>query len=128
MRQLAAAIALAIGCGAPLAAHHSFATYYFEDQTVSIEGVVAEFALKAPHAWLYVLATDEQGRVQRYSAEWSNPTRLERDGITKDTLRAGDRVMVTGSPGRTASEYAMHLKRIERLSDGWKWGGPPVRR
>jgi hypothetical protein len=117
------ALALVIASGAAAGAHHSFAAYYFEEQQVTIEGVLVEFELKAPHAWVHVLAPDADGRMQRYSAEWSNPTRLARDGIDKDTLRAGDRVTVTGSPGRVASEYKLHLKQITRQPDGWTWGG-----
>ena len=41
----------------------------------------------------------------------------------KDTLKPGDRVIVTGSPGRNAAERKIHLKRIERPADGWSWGG-----
>jgi hydrogenase maturation factor len=65
--------------------------------------------------------TDDRNSAQRYSAEWANPNRLSRDGITKDTLKAGDHVIVTGSPGRNASENKIHLKQIERPADGWKW-------
>lgn len=129
MRLLAAAL-LVLVLGASAAAHHSFAAYYFEDQLVRIEGVVDAFEVVAPHAWLYVLAPDAAGQVQRYAAEWSNPQRLARDNIDKDTLRKGDRVIVRGSPGRVAAELKIHLKAVERPADGWNWRGhntPPVR-
>jgi hypothetical protein len=106
-----------------LRAHHSFAAYYFEEQSVSIEGEVVEFEYVAPHAWVHVLAPDAAGQMQRYAAEWSNPSRLARDGIERTTLKPGDRVVITGSPGRKASEYKVHLKRIQRAADGWSWGG-----
>jgi len=47
--------------------------------------------------------------------------------VTKDTLRPGDKVIVTGSPPRDPSEYRLHLKRIERPADGWKWSGGGAR-
>ena len=78
---------------------------------------------RAPLAWLYVLAPDADGQMQRFSAEGANPQRLSRDGITADRLKPGDVVRVTGSPGRTPSERKIHLKRIERPADGWTWGG-----
>jgi len=109
--------------GAPLQAHHSFATYYHEDQSVTIEGVVLEFDFRAPHAWVYFNVPDAQGQARRFSAEWANPNRLSRDAITRETLKPGDRVVITGSPGRTASENKIHLKRIERPADGWRWSG-----
>jgi len=115
--------ALALVMSAALHAHHSFAAYYFEEQSVSIEGAVDVFELRAPHAWVYVIAPDSEGRLQRYAAEWANPTRLRGDGITRETLKAGDHIIITGSPGRTASEYKIHLKWVRRPSDGWEWGG-----
>ena len=115
--------AAALLSGAVASAHHSFAAFYFEDQSVSIEGEIDAFENRAPHAWVYVMAPDPDGRVRRYGAEWANPRRLQRDGITSETLKAGDRVAITGSPGRVASDYKVHLKRIRRLSDGWEWRG-----
>lgn len=114
-------LAVLLSLSTPAQGHHSFASYYFEDQSVTVEGEVAGFDYAAPHAWVHVLAPDERGTLRKFSAEWANPRRLARDGITRDTLRNGDRVRITGSPGRTAAEYKIHLKRIERPADGWAW-------
>ena len=121
-------VAVALLVGASVSGHHSFAAYYFEEQSVTIEGDVVEFDLRAPHAWLYVMAPDARGQLQRFGAEWGNPNRLSRDGITATTLKAGDRVIVTGSPGRVATENKIHLKRVRRPADGWEWGGRRVDR
>src|SRR5688572_20321510 len=121
MRQMLVAIGIAAGLAVSASAHHSFSAFYFEDQTIAIEGDVLEFDYSAPHAWVHLSAPDARGQSQRFSAEWANPTRLSRDGITKDTLKPGDHVVITGSPGRKASEYKVHLKRIERPADGWRW-------
>jgi hypothetical protein len=43
--------------------------------------------------------------------------------MSRDTLKPGDRLIVTGSPSRDPSAYRMHLKRIERPADGWTWIG-----
>jgi hypothetical protein len=123
MRRILTALGIALSAAAGAYAHHSFPAYYFEDQSVTIEGSVIEFEYRAPHAWLHVLAPDADGQMQRFSAEWANPRRLARDGVTVDRIKSGDVVRVTGSPGRTASERKIHLKRIERAADGWTWGG-----
>ena len=123
-RPLTLAIAIvAIGSSATLSAHHSFAAYYFEEQTIEIEGTVSELEFKAPHVWVHVATRDAAGKERTYSAEWANPTRLERDGMTRDTLKVDDVVHVWGSPSRNASDNRMHLKRIQRPSDGWQWAG-----
>jgi hypothetical protein len=123
MNRILIALGIALLAAGGAHAHHSFSAYYFEEQTVTIEGTVDVFEYRAPHAWLHVLAPDADSQMQRFSAEWANPQRLARDGVTVDRLKPGDVVRVTGSPGRTASERKIHLKRIERPADGWVWGG-----
>jgi hypothetical protein len=109
--------------GIPAYAHHSFAAYYHESQSISLEGTIHEFQYKSPHAIVVFHVADAGGRTQKYEAEWGNPSRLQRQGITATALRPGDLVRITGSPGRKASENKVHLKRIHRPSDGWTWGG-----
>jgi hypothetical protein len=111
----------AVAAGVPASAHHSFAAEYFEDQTVSLEGEVVQFDYRNPHAWVHVMARDESGELQRFSAEWSNPTRLKQQGLTAESIKPGDQVIITGSPGRKPAERRLHLKAIERPADGWKW-------
>ena len=123
MTRILLALGAAVLADAVAHAHHSFAAYYFEEQSVTIEGALDTFEYRAPHAWVFVMAPDAEGRLQRYGAEWANPTRLRGDGITRDTLKAGDHVVITGSPGRTPSEYKVHLKQIRRPADGWEWRG-----
>ena len=97
-------------------AHHSFAQYYFEDRSITIEGELVRFDYKNPHAWVYLDTKDEQGMIQQYSAEWANPNRLSRDNITRDSLKAGDHV-AAGNP---------QLRSIvpKRLSDVGAQGAP----
>lgn len=124
MRRISLSIAIgALVAVVPASAHHSFATYYVEDQSITLEGVVQEFQYRSPHAILVFTAPDSNGRTQTFAAEWSNPRRLSTQGITAATLKPGDVVVVTGSPGRTASEYKVHLKGIRRPADGWTWSG-----
>ena len=118
-RTLTALVIGTIVAVVPASAHHSFAAFYFESQSITLEGVVQEFQLRSPHAVLVFTAPDQDGRTQTYAAEWGNPRRLGGQGVTKDTLKPGDVVIVTGSPGRVASEYKVHLKGIRRAADGW---------
>lgn len=112
----------------PVHGHHSFAAFYAEDESVSVQGQVVEFDYRNPHALVVFEARDNDGHVQRISAEWANPGRLSQQGILKDSIKPGDRVIVTGSPSRNSTELKMHLKGITRLSDGWQWAGRGERR
>ena len=114
-------LVIVMASGPLVSGHHSFAAHYFEEQSVTVKGTLVEFDYSAPHAWVHFTSNDDSGSLRRYAAEWANPNRLSRDGITKDTLKAGDYLVVTGSPGRKPSENRIHLKGIERPSDGWRW-------
>jgi len=108
----------------PTSAHHSFAAHYFEEQRVSIEGDVVQLDYRSPHSWVHVNAKDEAGVMRQVAAEWASAPRLKQWGITEDTLKPGDRIVLTGSPSRDPSAYRMHLKSIVRPADGWQWSGP----
>ncbi|MBI2150187.1 MAG: hypothetical protein HYU27_06230 [Acidobacteria bacterium] len=124
MKRLLLAFSLALPiAGVSMHAHHSFAAHYFEEQSISIQGELVEFEYKSPHAWIHVMAKNGKGELERFSAEWANPNRLKQQGVSKDTLKPGDYVIITGSPGRNPSERLLHLKRIVRPADGWKSGG-----
>ena len=124
MRRTLMTLAIAtLVAGIPTYAHHSFAADYFEEQSITIEGDVQEFQFRNPHSLLMFDVKDQGGRVQMYTAEWGNVGRLTSQGVSKESLKYGDHVVITGSPGRIASAFRVHLKGIERPSDGWQWGG-----
>jgi hypothetical protein len=106
----------------PVLAHHSFATYYIEQDTIEVEGDVVEFEYKNPHSWIHIMSRDPFGKPKAYDVEWASTSQLENDGITKRTLHSGDFVRIWASPNRDPSDNRIRLKRIERRSDGWQWG------
>ena len=106
----------------PLLGHHSFAEFYLEEDTIEIEGQIIEVQYKNPHSWIHVQGEDAFRRSTVYSVEWASVSRLERDGITKRTLREGDMVRIWASPNRNPNDNRVRLKRIERRGDRWSWG------
>ena len=106
----------------PAAARHSFAAVYQADETVQIEGKVAQFQFRNPHSVLHVLVPDDSGGMTRWAVEWQGATQLGARGVTGATLRPGDPVIVTGNPGRVAEEHRMLLRTIKRTTDGFGWG------
>ena len=121
-RALLTLVGGAIAAGVPVYAHHSFSASYFENQTVRIEGEMVEFQYRNPHATMMVAVRDETGQVQTFTAEWGGTARLRREGVTAQTFRVGDYLILSGSPGKRPEEHMLHLKRIERPADGGKWG------
>jgi hypothetical protein len=109
----------------PAAAHHSFAAVYQPDETIQIEGRVVQFLFRNPHSVLHVLVPDESGGSTRWAIEWQGATQLGANGMSAQTLRPGDPVIVTGNPGRVEAEHRMLLVTIKRTTDGFGWGSRP---
>ena len=108
---------------ARLQGHHNFADTYLEADTIDIEGEVVEFQYRNPHSWIHVQAQDAFGAQKIYSGEWASVSRLEREGITRDFFKVGDRLRIWASPNRNPNDNRIRIKRMERRSDKWKWGG-----
>ena len=81
---------------APLAAHHSFAAEYDETKPVTVTGTVSKVEWKNPHIWFYVEAKDAGGKVTTWGFSGGPPGMLLRRGITKEVLKVGDVVTVSG--------------------------------
>jgi hypothetical protein len=104
-------------------AHHSFAATYFVDQEITVEGTLTQFLYRNPHSFVKVESKDDKGNVVTWSVEWGGGAQLTQEHVTRDTLKPGDHVIVTGNPGRDPSEHRIRLHKIVRPSDGWKWEG-----
>lgn len=118
------AVTLLMWGGGLTFAHHSVAATYIVGKSVRIEGTLKEFIWRNPHSFMRVEATDEKGGKQLWVIEGAAPQVLTEAGLTATTLRPGDRVIVTGMPGRIAEDHRLLLHTIERPSDGFKWVGP----
>jgi hypothetical protein len=117
----ALALTAALLCVGRVSAHHSFAATYVEDQQMSIEGEVVQFVYRNPHALLQLMAPDGNRQMQRWTVEWEGRGQLDHEGVTSMTIKVGDRVVVTGNPGRNASDHWLRAQTIIRPKDGWKW-------
>jgi hypothetical protein len=123
-RWLVGVFVVGVGLSAvPALAHHSFAATYFDDKTQTIEGNLVQFVFRNPHSFVHLEAPDEKGEVQRWAIEWASGQALNQQGLTRETLKIGDHVVVTGAPGRNAEDHRMRMRSITRPKDGWKWSG-----
>jgi hypothetical protein len=106
-------------------AHHSFTATYFEDRQVTIEGKLLQFMFRNPHSFVHVEAPDDQGEMHRWAVEWGGAAQLSNQGLSNQTLRAGDVVQITGNPGRDPSDHRIRMLYLKRNSDGFDWGRRP---
>jgi len=121
MTRLLAAMAAAAAMAAQAYAHHSFPDVYVEDRTVTIQGELAQIVLRNPHSFVQVLVKQKDGSLVRYAAEWVGATELGGQGVTRETLKPGDYVIISGWPGRSPTDHRVRMTSLRRPKDGFGW-------
>ena len=94
------AIALPLVAGTAAFAHHSYSATYDLRQQVTLEGKLVQFVFKNPHSFVTIQAPDDKGVMQRWSVEWSGTGQLSNQGVTRETLRVGDEIVMSESVAR----------------------------
>jgi len=79
----------------PMFAHHGTAAYDLS-KTVTVKGKVTRFNFINPHVQVYFDVTDDKGNTEHWQAELTSPNHLIRVGWTKESLKPGDDVTITG--------------------------------
>ena len=103
-------------------AHHSFQASYDTDTVQEIKGKLVQLNFRNPHSSVMVMAPDANGVMQRWGVEWGGASALTRQGLTRDSFKAGDEVVIKGQPGREESDHRLRMLSIVRSSDGFGWG------
>lgn len=111
--------------GIKLYAHHSFAATYFEDKQDTIEGDLSQFLFRNPHSFVHVDGKDKDGKPVTWAVEWGGGGQLGRTGVTRDTLKVGDHVIIVGNPGRNPDDHRLRMIKLKRTNDNYTWGTKP---
>ena len=99
-------------------AHHSFAAEYDTKKPVELKGIVTSIDWVNPHAWIHMDVKDESGKATPWDCELGSPNLLMRNGWRKDTIKAGDVIIVNGSAAKDGANIAN--ARTVRMEDGRK--------
>ena len=67
---------------------------------VTLVGTVTEFVWANPHCQIYFDVTDDNGNIAHWGAETTTPAMLKRNGWTKDSMKAGNKITITVFPSR----------------------------
>ena len=122
-RVLLAVAATLIACTTAYA-HHSYAATYDVTREVKLEGKLVQFVYRNPHSFVHLMAADDKGVPQRWAVEWSGTTQLGSQGVSRESLKIGDEVVIVARPSRVPGEYRALMLRLKRTSDGFTWGSP----
>jgi hypothetical protein len=99
-------------------AHHLISAVYDSSRQVKIEAVIREFQFINPHPFIDVEVKPARGNAQQWRLEMDNRSELVDIGMTAETLKQGDRIVVSGSPGRTQAQ-TLYINRLDRPADGF---------
>lgn len=115
-------LAGSLAISGPAFAHHNVVSVY-ERKSITVKGTVTGYEWSNPHSIISVAVTDEHGTVEEWHAEILPPAEMTRAGWTKESVKLGDEVTLTGRPGK----HAQRIMWLEYLvtADGKKLSRKP---
>jgi Family of unknown function (DUF6152) len=106
----ALAVVVLVLVSVPIFAHHGAASYDLSKMT-TLKGTVTSIQWMNPHATINIDANDATGKTQKYIVESVSPLGLSRRGWTKDSLKPGDQITVSGN----LSQNGTHILRLKKI-------------
>ena len=106
MKKLMMSVAGIIVATVPVLAHHSFSAEYDNNKQREFRGTVTKMEWMNPHARFYVDVKDENGKVTNWEFELGAPVFLMRNGWTRNSMKPGDEVVVSGFLAKDGSNLA----------------------
>lgn len=98
-----AGASLLLLAAAPLVAHHGTNASYQLEKSMTLEGVVTEFAFAYPHVQLYFDVKDAHGNIEHWASELpGTPVMLKsyNVGWSKTAIKPGDQITLTCHPAK----------------------------
>jgi hypothetical protein len=89
--------------GVPLLAHHGTGVAYDTEKMVMLKGTVTEWIWANPHCGILFDVADDKGNVEHWGAELGNPHALSMAGLSKDILKPGDKITISGHPAKSGA-------------------------
>jgi hypothetical protein len=83
-------------------AHHGTANFD-TTKSVTVKGSVTNFQFINPHVTIAMDVKDDKGNVLNWQGALTSPNHLMRSGWSKDTLKTGDVITISGFPAKTGA-------------------------
>jgi hypothetical protein len=103
-------VAALAGLSSTARAHHGGAAFD-QAQNLTFGGTVTEMQFTNPHVLVFFDVTRD-GKTEQWSGWLTAPTKLARAGWTKNTLKPGDRIEVSGTPHKGGSKILQIRKLV----------------
>ena len=92
----AVAGAVIIGASGTLVAHHAFSAEFDANAPVTLKGPITKIEWINPHAWIHMENKAKDGKTEEWMVEGGTPNTLQRNGITRDSIKVGTIIVVSG--------------------------------
>lgn len=122
--KLALSVVAFLPLSIPLLAHHNFAAAYDASAMVTVTGVVTNVEWVNPHVRIYLDVKDDGGKAVNWGMEGYPPISLMRTGFSRDLVKVGDTITLTGYRARASSIRA--AGRELTISSGAKYNFGPA--
>jgi hypothetical protein len=102
---LASALLFCVGAHRA-AAHHSFAAEFDANQPVTLKGTIVKMEWINPHSWLHIDVKNADGTTTPWMIEGATPNTLLRRGFTRDAVKIGTEITITGYRAKNGANRA----------------------
>jgi hypothetical protein len=84
------------GAANALLAHHAFSAEFDAKAPVSLKGPITRVEWINPHAWIHMDNQLPNGKTESWMVEGGTPNTLQRNGISRDSVKIGTVIVVSG--------------------------------
>jgi Family of unknown function (DUF6152) len=103
MKARFAVFAMGLLSAASMFGHHSFSAEFDSSKPVTLKGNVTKVDWLNPHIYIYLDVKDDAGKLVHWQCEGGAPNSLTRNGWTKNDLKPGDPISISGTLAKDAS-------------------------
>jgi hypothetical protein len=93
---MAIAAVAVLGANGNLLAHHAFSAEFDAKSPVTLKGPVVKIEWINPHTWIHMESKAANGATEVWMVEGGTPNTLQRNGVTRDSLKIGTIIVVSG--------------------------------
>ena len=121
-RAISLVFAIGLLVFSPIVSGHHGVSDYDVATVVTWHVTVTEFQFANPHSLLDFTRKSDEGKVEEWQGELQSPSMLARKGHwTKDTVKPGDQITISGCPARNGSKTMLVRKVV--LANGEEYPG-----